>query len=167
MASRLGAIRRAVSSPLTFPQSPDPEPARQRWRMTNVMGMAGRFPIEDVAPSVACRRYPAKAVVGELVPVSARSYREGHAALGCNVVLRAPDGREGPFTRMRKPEPDEGTDIWYGSVRPDAVGAWTFTVEAFGDPYLTWRNAVVKKIDAGQGAEDLANDLDEAADIRE
>jgi starch synthase (maltosyl-transferring) len=135
--------------------------------MTNVMGMAGRFPIEDVTPSVACGRYPAKAVVGELVPVSARSYREGHAALGCNVVLRAPDGREGPFTRMRKPEPDEGTDIWYGSIRPDAVGAWTFTVEAFSDPYLTWRNAVVKKIDAGQGAEDLANDLDEGADILE
>jgi starch synthase (maltosyl-transferring) len=135
--------------------------------MTNVMGMAGRFPIEDVAPSVACGRYPAKAVVGELVPVSARSYREGHAALGCNVVLRGPDGREGPFTRMRKPEPDEGTDIWYASVQPDAMGAWTFTVEAFSDPYLTWQNAVIKKIDAGQGAEDLANDLDEGADILE
>jgi starch synthase (maltosyl-transferring) len=135
--------------------------------MTNVMGMAGRFPIEDVTPSVVCGRYPAKAVVGELVPVSARSYREGHAALGCNVVLRGPDGREGPFTRMRKPEPDDGTDIWYGSVQPDAVGAWTFTVEAFSDPYLTWRNAVIKKIDAGQGPEDLANDLDEGADILE
>ncbi len=131
------------------------------------MGMAGRFPIEDVAPSLACGRYPAKAVVGELVPVSARSYREGHAALGCTVVLRGPDGRVGPFTRMRKPEPDDGTDIWYASIRPDAPGAWTFTVEAFSDPYLTWQNAVVKKIDAGQGAEDLANDLDEGADILE
>jgi starch synthase (maltosyl-transferring) len=135
--------------------------------MTNVLGMAGRFPIEDVAPSVACGRYPAKAVVGELVPVSARSYREGHAALGCNVVLRGPDGQEGPFIRMRKPEPDDGTDIWYASVRPSAVGTWKFTIEAFSDPYLTWRNAVVKKIDAGQGAEDLANDLDEGADILE
>jgi starch synthase (maltosyl-transferring) len=131
------------------------------------MGMAGRFPIEDVTPSVACARYPAKAVVGELVPVSARSYRDGHAALGCNVVLRGPGGREGPFTRMRRPQPDDGTDTWYAMIQPDAVGAWTFTVEAFGDPYLTWRNAVVKKIDAGQGAEDLANDLEEGADILE
>ena len=44
--------------------------------------MTGRFPIEDVTPAVACGRYPAKAVVGELVPVSAVSYREGHDALG-------------------------------------------------------------------------------------
>src|SRR4051794_33755100 len=46
--------------------------------LTNVPTMAGRFLIEDVSPSVMCGRYPAKAVVGELVPVSARAYREGH-----------------------------------------------------------------------------------------
>ena len=46
------------------------------------------------------RRYPAKAVVGEIVPVSATVYREGHDAVGCNVVWRDPDGTEGPFTRM-------------------------------------------------------------------
>ena len=45
--------------------------------------MTGRFPIEDVSPVVACGRYPAKAVVGDIVPVSARAYREGHDALGC------------------------------------------------------------------------------------
>jgi starch synthase (maltosyl-transferring) len=127
--------------------------------------MVGRFPIEDVSPSVACGRYPAKAVVGELVAVSARSYREGHAALGCNVVLRGPDGREGPFIRMAGI--DDGTDTWYATIQPDAVGRWTFTVEAFSDPYLSWRDAVVKKIDAGQSAEDLANDLADGAGILE
>src|SRR5947209_4161024 len=54
--------------------------------------MTGRFPIEDVTPCVACGRYPAKAVVGELVPISAVSYREGHATLGVNVVWQGPDG---------------------------------------------------------------------------
>ena len=54
--------------------------------------MTGRFPIEDVTPSVSCGRYPAKAVIGELVPVSAVSYREGHHALGVNVVWQGPDG---------------------------------------------------------------------------
>jgi len=125
--------------------------------------MAGRFLIEDVSPSVTCGRYPAKAVVGELVPVSARAYREGHDSLGCNVVWRGPDGQERPFTRMQPGDP--GTDTWHTTIRPDAVGEWSFTVEAFHDPYLTWRDAVAKKIDAGQGVEDLANDLVEGGMI--
>jgi starch synthase (maltosyl-transferring) len=137
----------------------EPTPAT----LTTVGIMTGRFPIEDVTPSVACGRYPAKAVVGELVPVQAVSYREGHNALGVNVVWQGPDGQARPFTRMTPGEP--GLDQWHGVIRPDSVGRWTFTVEAFDDPYLTWRNAVVKKIGAGQGVEDLANDLAEGAEI--
>ncbi|MET3424365.1 starch synthase (maltosyl-transferring) [Actinoplanes tereljensis] len=64
---------------------------------------------------------------------------------------------------MRPGEP--GLDQWHGLIRPDKVGRWTFTVEAFEDPYRTWRDAVVKKIGAGQGLEDLANDLAEGADV--
>ncbi|MER7891473.1 maltotransferase domain-containing protein [Micromonospora sp. NPDC094482] len=125
--------------------------------------MTGRFPIEDVSPVVSCGRYPAKAVVGEWVPVAARAYREGHDALGCNVVWRGPDGAARPFTRMRPGEP--GQDRWHAGIRPDAVGAWTFHVEAFADPYLTWQNAVTKKIAAGQGPAELANDLAEGARV--
>ncbi|WP_435148180.1 maltotransferase domain-containing protein [Micromonospora aurantiaca (nom. illeg.)] len=125
--------------------------------------MTGRFPIEDVSPVVSCGRYPAKAVVGEVVPVSARAYREGHDALGCNVVWLGPDGAARPFTRMRPGEP--GQDRWHATIRPDAVGLWRFAVEAFGDPYLTWQNAVTKKLAAGQGAAELANDLAEGVRV--
>src|SRR5438034_5218158 len=127
--------------------------------------MTGRFPIEDVRPTVACGRFPAKAVVGEVVPVSAVSYREGHSMLGCNVVLRGPDGLERPFIRMVPGQP--GLDEWHAAIKPDAIGRWTFVVEAWGDPYRTWRDAVIKKITAGQGVADLANDLAEGADILE
>ncbi len=127
--------------------------------------MIGRFPIEDVTPRVAGGRYPAKAVVGELVPVSAVSYREGHSKLGCNVTWRGPDGAQRPFTRMRAGEP--GLDQWHAEIRPDAVGRWAFAVEAWGDPYLTWHDAVTKKISAGQGLADLDNDLVEGADLLE
>src|SRR5258705_1085843 len=123
--------------------------------------LGARFPIEQITPSIEGGRFPAKAVVGELVPVSAVAYREGHSMMGCNVVLEGPDGRRGPFTRMSPGAP--GTDRWFAHVRPDAVGAWTFTVEAFSDPYLTWHDTVSKKIAAGQGLEDLANDLAEGA----
>ena len=121
--------------------------------------MPGRFLVEEVSPVVACGRYPAKAVVGERVPVSAVAFAEGHSALGCTVVWQGPDGRERPGVRMH-PE-GAGTDRWRAEIRPDAVGRWTFAIEAFRDPYRQWRDAVDKKV--GAGVPDLANDLAEGA----
>jgi starch synthase (maltosyl-transferring) len=125
--------------------------------------MIGRFPIQEITPTLACGEYPAKAVVGELVPIAAVSYRDGHEALGCNVAWQGPDGRAGPFTRMTP----SGDDRWHATIRPDAVGTWTFTVEAFADPYLTWRNRVTAKMEAGQGAKELVGDLELGADVLE
>ena len=125
--------------------------------------MTGRFPIEQITPTLECGEHPAKAVVGEWVPIGAVSYREGHEALGCNVVWQGPDGVVRPFTRMTPAE----SDRWHTTIRPDAVGTWTFTVEAFADPYLTWRDAVTKKMEAGQGGNELANDLAIGADVLE
>jgi starch synthase (maltosyl-transferring) len=126
--------------------------------------MSGRFPIEDITPSVRTGHggglHPAKAVVGEQVPISAVSYREGHDALGVTVVWRGPGGERVPV-RMSRGD----NDVWHGVIVPDAVGAWEFAIEAFSDPYLTWHHAVTAKVDAGQGAEDLANDLAKGAAI--
>jgi len=122
--------------------------------------MTGRIPIDDVTPSVSCGRYSSRAVVGERVPVSATVFREGHDSVGCNVAVRSPDGRR-TFTRMVAGAP--GTDRWHTEVVPDSVGRWTFTIEAWGDPYGTWEHAVEVKMAAGQGALDLANDLEDGA----
>ncbi|MGE5827409.1 MAG: maltotransferase domain-containing protein [Micromonosporaceae bacterium] len=122
-----------------------------------------RLTIVEITPVVACGEHPAKAVVGELVPISAVAFREGHEAVGANVAWQGPDGEPGPFTRMAAG--DSGTDRWHAAIRPDAVGRWTFTVEAFADPYLTWRSGVIKKLDAGQGPAELANDLEFGASL--
>ena len=50
--------------------------------------MPGRIEIDDVAPVVSCGTYPAKAVVGEVVPVSASVWREGHDAVAATLVVR-------------------------------------------------------------------------------
>ncbi|WP_139058463.1 maltotransferase domain-containing protein, partial [Streptomyces prasinopilosus] len=92
----------------------------------------GRIPVRDVRPAVECGRRPAKAVVGETFEVTATVFREGHDAVAANVVLRDPQGRRGPFTPMRELAP--GTDRWGAEVTPDAVGRWTYRVEAWGDP---------------------------------
>jgi len=50
--------------------------------------VVGRIGIDDVAPVVSGGRFPAKAVVGEVVPVSATVWREGHDAVSATLVVR-------------------------------------------------------------------------------
>ena len=121
-----------------------------------------RIPIEAVAPKVDCGRSAAKAVVGERVPISARVYAEDRLALGCRVVCRRPGG-PGPTVRMRPGAP--GTDTWHAEIVPDTVGGWSFAIEAFSDPYLAWRSAVLAKVEAGYTAADLANDVATGAQL--
>ncbi|MDG9719851.1 maltotransferase domain-containing protein, partial [Streptomyces sp. DH24] len=107
----------------------------------------GRIPVRDVRPAVDCGRRPAKAVVGETFEVTATVFREGHDAVAANVVLTDPDGRHGPWTPMRELEP--GSDRWGAEATPDAVGLWTYRVEAWSDPVTTWRRIAGVKVPAG------------------
>ncbi|KPI22407.1 Protein of unknown function DUF3416, partial [Actinobacteria bacterium OV320] len=107
----------------------------------------GRIPVRDVEPRVECGRRPAKAVTGETVRISATVFREGHDAIGANVVLKNPDGGRGPWTPMRELAP--GSDRWGADVTLEAMGRWTYTVEAWSDPITTWRHHAEIKIPAG------------------
>jgi len=119
-------------------------------RTTRVGPMVGRIPVMDVAPLVDVGRQPAKATVGEPLPVSATVFREGHDKLAAEVVLIAPDGVRRPPVRMvvtsgHADDPDRQV-AW---VTPDAEGAWTFEVQAWSDPWATWEHNAGIKIPAG------------------
>jgi starch synthase (maltosyl-transferring) len=147
--------------------------------------VAGRIGIDDVAPVVSGGRFPAKAVVGEVVPVRATVWREGHDAVAATLVVRYhgtayPQLAEGPVqdTSMQ-PVPIEAVvtsaprikpqvirmsmgptpDVFHGQFSADSVGLWTFRIDGWGDPIATWRRAVVAKLDAGQSETELSNDL--------
>ncbi len=128
--------------------------------------VTGRIAIDDVSPVVGCGRYPGKAVVGETVPIAATVWREGHDAVGASVVLkrRGESGR-GRSVRMRPVGVD--SDRFAADVVPEAEGFWTFRIEAWSDPWSSWRHAVVVKRAAGQDAEELANDLETGARLLE
>jgi starch synthase (maltosyl-transferring) len=123
--------------------------------------MIGRLGIDDVTPTVSCGRFPAKAVVGEHVPVTATVWREGHDAVAATVAWRGPNDRVARQTRML--EEGAGLDRFAAVIVPDVEGMWTYRVDAWSDPWATWRHATEVKIAAGQGPEDLANDLETAA----
>ena len=54
----------------------------------------------EVFPVVEDGRWPAKAVVGEVIPIRATVFREGHDRYGATAVLVRPDGSDGPSARM-------------------------------------------------------------------
>ena len=149
--------------------------------------MPGRIEIDDVAPVVSCGTYPARAVVGEVVPVSASVWREGHDAVAATMVVRYlgpayPQIGQSPARRVKALEgtevPDAGAaaasrikpqlypmasglspDLFHGQFVPDRVGLWTFRIDGWGDPITTWHHAVTAKLEAGQGETELNNDL--------
>ncbi len=103
----------------------------------------GRIPIGKVSPVIEHGAYPAKAVLGESLPISARIHREGHDAVGATVVLTDPTGTERRID-MAQIWP-QGLDIWQVWVRPDQLGDWTFRIEAWSNDWGTWHhNADVK-----------------------
>ncbi|MCW2831033.1 MAG: alpha,4-glucan--maltose-phosphate maltosyltransferase [Aeromicrobium sp.] len=122
--------------------------------------MTGRLGIDDVRPVAGDGKGPSKAVVGEHVPVTATVWREGHDAVAATVVWSGPDGTE-RLTRMS--EQGKGLDRFAATIVPDAVGLWTFRVDAWSDPWATWTHAATVKVAAGQDADELANDLETGA----
>jgi starch synthase (maltosyl-transferring) len=143
--------------------------------------MPGRIGIDDVAPVISGGRFPAKAVVGEVVPVCATVWREGHDAVAATLVVRyrgtdyprladvptipsAPVGdtlaqaprippQALPMAKGRTP------DVFHGQFTPDLIGLWRFQVDGWGDPIATWRHAVEAKLGVGQNEGELSNDL--------
>ncbi|HNM86937.1 MAG TPA: DUF3416 domain-containing protein, partial [Mycobacterium sp.] len=131
--------------------------------------MPGRIEIDDVSPVVSGGRFPAKAVVGEVVPVCATVWREGHEAVAATLVVRyhgsgypqlvsGPVQPEpvpietvvaaGPRVRPRQQSMTAGRtpDVFHGQFVPDTVGLWTFRVDGWGDPISSWRHAVTAKL---------------------
>ncbi len=124
--------------------------------------MTGRIGIDDVTPSVSGGRQASKAVVGEVLPITAVVWREGHDAVAANVVWKRV-GSRGPAHHVRMEPTGIGTDTFAATVVADEPGMWTFRVDAWSDPWATWRHAVTKKLDAGQSPDELANDLEVGA----
>jgi starch synthase (maltosyl-transferring) len=112
----------------------------------SVEASVGRVPIVNVQPSLEEGRWPARAVIGEAVPISATVFREGHDAEGANVVVTGPDGKSHSFPM---PLNDWGNALYLAQYLPTAEGMHSFRVEAWSDPVATWLHAAEVKIHAG------------------
>ena len=134
------------------------DPIERRTRPTRREAPLPHLVVAAVTPAVDAGRYPAKRVVGDTVVVGADVFKDGHDLLRARVRVRAPDGatRTAPMTR------DPKADRWTGAFTVDAIGRWSYTVEAWTDTFATWQRDLQKKVDAGQ---DVGLELVEGAQL--
>jgi len=120
-----------------------------------------RIQIQRLEPQIDCGRYPLKATAGDEVVVTATIFRDGHDVLGGAVRYRPPGAR-----RWREaPMEPLGNDHWRGSFTVDKLGRWIFTVAAWTDRVASWQHEVRRKLQAGEGQEDLAGELSEGRQL--
>ncbi len=106
----------------------------------------GRLPILNLSPVVEAGRWPAKAYVGEVVPFQATVFREGHDALGAELLLTSPSGVQ-TIHRLKAGAP--GSDQWGTSVLIKEQGRFLFQIRAFADEFETWHHNSTVKIAVG------------------
>jgi len=104
----------------------------------------GRLPIRDIKPTLA-GGFPGKAALGESAPITATVFREGHNALGVDVVLTRPDN-----SQLTQPMEliNWGRDIWQAWVVFDQLGDWIFQITAYDDRWGTWCHQATIKLEA-------------------
>jgi starch synthase (maltosyl-transferring) len=113
-----------------------------------------RIVIEDVTPRVAGGRFPVKRVVGEPVDVRAAVYADGHDVLYPVLSHRPPDARRWVEVPMAATNP--GLDLWEARFVPVTEGVHRFRVVAWVDPFSSWRQGMLRKLEAGV---DVSSDL--------
>ncbi len=111
-------------------------------------GGLGRIPVTDVSPRVENGIYPVKAVPHERILIAATVFREGHDAVNASVILTSPSGKQRRID-MVQVEP-KGLDRWQAHVRMAELGDWSFRVEGWSDPWLTWQHNAKIKLVIGQ-----------------
>ena len=122
--------------------------------------MLGRITIDAIRPVTPTGEFPAKAVVGERIPVSADIFRDGHDLLAARVRWR----RVGKAKWRSAPLRPVVNDRWEAEIEPAEVGRHELVIEAWRDRFATWRHDIEIKAAAG---DDVELELEEGARILE
>ncbi|MGH9107660.1 MAG: maltotransferase domain-containing protein [Acidimicrobiales bacterium] len=133
-----------------------PRPPKVPARLTAPHTGLAHLVVQDVRPSTP-HGYPAKAVVGEAVPVRANIFRDGHDVLAARAVLRK-DGQVVSTAALAQ----VGNDEWAGALTAREVGAHELVVEAWTDRYATWAHKAALKLAARQ---DVGVEIAEAVEL--
>ena len=117
-----------------------------------------RTVIEHVRPAVDGGRFPAKTSVGDVVPIEADVFTDGHERIAAVVRYRH-EADEGwsEFAAVAL-----GNDRWRVDLAITTTGTYRFRIEGWIDGWATWRSELRKRLDAGQ---DVSEELREGAPL--
>jgi starch synthase (maltosyl-transferring) len=102
--------------------------------------------IEAVEPEVDCGDGIVKRVVGDELRVTADIFADGHDLLDAALLIR----RDGASRWTEVPMRLVANDRWTGTVRLRRNARHRYTIEAWRDAIGSWREAITKKLEAGQ-----------------
>lgn len=105
-----------------------------------------RVAIEAVKPEIDGGRFMAKRVIGEQFRVSADIFSDGHDKVAAAVLSRFKGESEWSASPMRLVD----NDRWFGAFPLLENGTYQYTIQAWRDPFASWRDEVSKKRAAGQ-----------------
>jgi starch synthase (maltosyl-transferring) len=118
---------------------------RQHEPDSEALGTRRTIVIERIEPQIDGGKHPVKRVVGDTLRVTADIFADGHTMLGAAVLLRADDEdawREAPMRFV-------DNDRWAGELPLERNRWHRYTIEAWRDEWGTWRDGLLKKVEAG------------------
>ncbi|MDB5546365.1 MAG: glycosidase, partial [Hyphomicrobiales bacterium] len=135
-------------------------PARPAQTETSLPSQEGRVIIENISPEIDGGRAAAKSVEGAPFTVSADIFTDGHEVIAADVLWQ----ELGAHEWRRAPMHFVDNDRWSGVFTPGKPGRYLYAVEAWRDPFASWRRDVQKKVSAGQ---DVSTELQEGFSLIE
>ena len=115
--------------------------------------MINRIPASDISPTIwfGGEFVPVKTIPFEKFKVEATVIREGHDAFGAQVIVVDSSGKEVCRSIMYENAP--GTNRFETWVNTNGLGEFTFHIETYDHPFLTWEHDGEIKIAANVDSE--------------
>ena len=115
--------------------------------------------IESIKPLIDGGRYPVKREVGDVLEITADIFKDGHDVLAALIKFRKKGTKKWEETPMIHICNDE----WRGSFMLPENARYEYTIEAYTERFLSWREELHKKIKNT----DLTSEILEGIDIIE
>ena len=103
-----------------------------------------RAVVDAVRPTADGGRFAVKRIVGDRLDVEAHCFADGHDSLRVVLRWRAEDAAEWNEVEMRA----LGNDVWRAGFVVGEIGRYRYTVAAWVDPFLSWRDQFARREDA-------------------
>lgn len=136
------------------------KPKREIGANGSSMLFPSRVVIEHVTPELDGGKFPIKRVLGEPVRVTASVHTDGHNILTAVLLHRC--NTESGWRAQEMRALGNGLDTFAAEFRPDKLGMFEYTVEAWIDTFANWRRDTIKKLAANQ---DVSVEITEGANL--